>query len=114
MQEKKEINLEIGTRIKAEREKAGLTQERFSELIGLGTKSVSAFERGTVGISFSTLKKICHVLSVSSDSILFGTDQGTHNDVSELTARLERLSPEEYAIAREIIFKLLEAFSLKK
>lgn len=57
MQEKKQINVEIGARIKAEREKAGLTQERFSELIGLGTKSVSAFERGAVGISFVTLKK---------------------------------------------------------
>ena len=59
MQGKKQINVEIGARIKEEREKAGLTQERFSELIGLGTKSVSAFERGTVGISFNTLKKIC-------------------------------------------------------
>ena len=114
MQEKREINLEIGARIKAEREKAGLTQERFSELIGLGTKSVSAFERGTVGISFTTLKKICHVLSVSSDSILFGKCGESPNDVSELAARLERLSPEEYAIARDIIFKLLEAFSLQK
>ena len=66
MQEKKQINIEIGARIKEEREKAGLTQERFSELIGLGPKSVSAFERGTVGISFTTLKKICQVLSVSS------------------------------------------------
>lgn len=114
MQEKKEINVEIGARIKAEREKAGLTQERFSELIGLGTKSVSAFERGAVGISFVTLKKICQVLSVSSDAILFGKNSPSPNDASELTARLERLSPEEYAIAEEIIFKLLEAFSLKK
>ncbi len=114
MQEKKEINVEIGARIKAEREKAGLTQERFSELIGLGTKSVSAFERGAVGISFVTLKKICQVLSVSSDAILFGKNSHNQNDVSELAARLERLSPEEYVIAEEIIFKLLEAFSLQK
>lgn len=114
MQEKKEINIEIGARIKAEREKAGLTQERFSELIGLGTKSVSAFERGTVGISFVTLKKICQVLSVSSDSILFGSGCEAQNDVDELVSRLERLSPEEYAIAKDVIFKLLEAFSLGK
>ena len=36
LQERKEINVEIGQRIKEAREKAGLTQERFSELIGLG------------------------------------------------------------------------------
>ena len=88
MQEKKQINVEIGARIKEEREKAGLTQERFSELIGLGTKSVSAFERGTMGISFTTLKK--------------------------LSKRLERLSPRQYAIAKEIVLKLLEAFSLEE
>lgn len=110
MQEKKEINIEIGARIKSGREKAGLTQDRFSELIGMGPKSVSALERGTVGISLSTLKKICKILSVSSDAILFGPT--AKNDVSELTARLERLSPEQFVITQEIIYKLLEAFSL--
>ncbi len=109
MQERKEINVEIGNRIKAEREKAGLTQERFSELIGLGPKSVSALERGAVGISLTTLKNICTVLSISSDLILFG--RTGQNNASELTARLERLSPKQYEIAEEIFFKLLEAFA---
>lgn len=112
MQDKKQINVEIGARIKEEREKAGLTQEHFSELIGLGTKSVSAFERGTVGISFTTLKKICQVLSVSSDRILFGQRAQNENDLSDLVRRLERLSPKQYAITKEVVFKLLEAFSL--
>lgn len=114
MQDKKQINVEIGERIKTEREKAGLTQERFSELIGLGTKSVSAFERGTVGISFTTLKKICQVLSVSSDQILFGQREQDENDLSELMDRLARLSPKQYDITKEVIFKLLEAFSLEE
>lgn len=114
MQDKKQINIEIGARIKDEREKAGLTQEKFSELIGLGPKSVSAFERGTVGISFTTLKKICQVLSVSSDQILFGPREQKENDLSDLIQRLERLSPKQYAITREIVLKLLEAFSLEE
>ena len=84
MQERKEINIEIGQRIKEAREKAGLTQERFSELIGLGPKSVSALERGTVGISLTTLKKICLVLSISSDQILFGERE--KNELSQLAA----------------------------
>ncbi len=112
LQERKEINIEIGARIKAEREKAGLTQEKFSELIEMGSKSVSALERGTVGISLTTLKKICTVLSISSDTILFG--ESRTNDVSDLTARLERLTPEQYAIAKDILFKLLEAFALEQ
>ena len=114
MQDKKQINIEIGARIKDEREKAGLTQEKFSELIGLGPKSVSAFERGTVGISFTTLKKICQVLSVSSDQILFGPREQKENDLSDLIQRLERLSPKQYNITREINLKILEDFSLEE
>ena len=41
MKKKKPINVEIGTRIQQAREAAGLTQERFAELIGLGVKHVS-------------------------------------------------------------------------
>ena len=112
LQERKEINVEIGQRIKEAREKAGLTQERFSELIGLGPKSVSALERGTVGISITTLKRICSVLSIPSDQILFGRTE--KNDVSDLMVSLEQLSPVEYRIVKEIVLKLLEAFALKK
>lgn len=112
LQERKEINIEIGQRIKDARERAGLTQERFSELIGLGPKSVSALERGTVGISLTTLKKICCILSIPSDRILFGGLE--KNEVSDLTVCLEQLSPEEYKIVKEIVLKLLEAFALKK
>lgn len=38
MLNKKSLNVEIGSRIKEARESAGLTQERFAELIGMGTK----------------------------------------------------------------------------
>lgn len=46
MNQKKQINSIVGQNIKREREKAGYTQERFSELIGIGPKSLSAIERG--------------------------------------------------------------------
>lgn len=113
MKEKKQLNVEIGVRIKRAREKAGMTQERFSELIGMGTKSVSALERGTVGVSLSTLQRICRVLSVSSDDLLFD-DNMAGNDAQELTARLAHLSPKQFEIAREILNKLLEAFSVSE
>ena len=58
MQDRKDINILVGANIKRERERAGLTQETFSEMIGLGPKSVSAIERGTVGVSLATLKKM--------------------------------------------------------
>ena len=110
MKEKKPINVEIGTQIQRAREKAGLTQERFAELIGLGPKSVSAIERGTVGVSLSSMRKICQVLAVSSDTLLFGP--AAENDMKDLISRLERLSPEQFEIASDIFNKLIEAFAI--
>lgn len=111
MKEKKQINLDIGQRIKSEREAAGFTQEHLAEMIGLGVKHISAIERGVVGISLTTLQKICTVLAISCDDLIFGKEV-KKNDVQELTKRLERLSPEQYKIANEVFSSLLKAFSL--
>jgi transcriptional regulator with XRE-family HTH domain len=110
LKEKKDINIEIGNRIKKAREMAGLTQDRFAELIGMGTKNISAIERGAVGVSLSSIKKICLILSISSDDLLF--ESRTENDMSTLTSRLKRLPPEQFNIANDILNKLLEAFAI--
>ncbi|MBQ2739935.1 MAG: helix-turn-helix transcriptional regulator [Oscillibacter sp.] len=109
MKEKKPINIETGQRIKQVREAAGLTQEAFAEMLGLGVKHISAIECGAVGVSLNTIRKICQMLAVSSDAILLeNTDK---NDVSAMTARLERLSPKQYKIAEDVLNKLIEAFA---
>lgn len=110
LKEKKDINIEIGNRIKKTREMAGLTQDRFAELIGMGTKNISAIERGAVGVSLSSIKKICLVLSISSDDLLF--ENRAENDMSVLTSRLKCLPPEQFNIANDILNKLLEAFAI--
>ncbi len=38
MREKKDINIYIGNEIRIARERAGLTQEQFGEMVSLGTK----------------------------------------------------------------------------
>ena len=70
MKDKKELNVLVGINIKREREKAGFTQDQFSEMLGIGSKSLSAIERGVVGISLTTLLKVCDILSVSTNTIL--------------------------------------------
>ena len=111
MGEKKDIDILVGNNIKRERTKAGYTQEKFSELIGIGTKSLSAIERGIVGVSLTTLLRICKVLSVSSNAILF--EDTPKNEVQALTERLERLTPEQFAITNSIVNKVIEAFNLE-
>ena len=110
MTEKQELDILIGGNIKRERTKAGFTQETFSELIGIGTKSLSAIERGTVGVSLSTLLKICNVLSISSNSLLY--ENSHKNDVQAITERLEHLTPAQFEIANDILCKVLAAFAL--
>ena len=109
---KKELDALIGMNIKREREKVGLTQERFSEMIGCGPKNLSAVERGVVGISMSTLRRICQTLSISSDQILFGEME--KGDVQVLASRLENLSPRQLELVSEAIYKLMEAFALPR
>ena len=79
--------------------------------MGLEPKSISAIERGVVGISLETLKNICQTLNLSSDALLFGVDG--ENDPRALTAMLERLTPRQFAIAEDMLSKLLEAFETK-
>lgn len=112
MTEKQKIDILVGNNIKRERLKAGYTQEKFSELVGIGTKSLSAIERGTVGVSLTTLLKICKILSISSNSLLF--ESTPKNDIQAITERLERLNPEQFEIANEILCKVIEAFSTKQ
>ena len=109
MREKKEINVRIGNQIRIAREAAGLTQDRFAELVSLATKNVSDIERGVVGISIGSLIRICETLSISSDSILFGEEIG--NDAHSIADRLSNLPPEQFEIALDIINKLFEAFA---
>lgn len=109
MREKKAINIQIGNEIRIARERAGLTQEQFGEIVSLGTKNVSDIERGVAGITMSTLKRICEKLSISSDLIVFGDQE--KNDAAYLAERLERLPPEQFKAVKEFLDQALLFFA---
>ena len=77
MRVKKEINIQIGEQIKTAREQAKLTQEQLAERVDVSPQYISDLERGVVGISIPTLKRVCITLGVSSDQSLFGTTTKT-------------------------------------
>lgn len=116
MKPKKTINVEIGQRVKKYREAAGITQEVFSELIDLGEKHISAIECGSVGLSLSSLKQICTVLSIPADALLFEpSDEAEQEerkaDIQFLASRLSRLPPNKYRIVKNILNQILAALS---
>lgn len=112
MDGRKDLNVLVGANIKREREKAGFTQDQFSELLGIGSKSLSSIERGVVGVSLTTLLRICDVLHISANALLY--EQAQKNDADSITMQLQRLSPEQFQIASDVITNLIKAFSLDK
>lgn len=111
MKEQKPINVRIGRNIQRERIRAGLTQEKLSEMIDIASTSLSSMERGVMGVSLTTLEKICTMLSVPADALLFGRTQ--ENDTAYLAERLGQLTPEQFRIANAVLTSLLEAFHLE-
>lgn len=60
----------IGIRIKEERLKLNLSQEKLSEMINMSKEHMSHIECGTTKLSLPTLVKICNSLGISPDLIL--------------------------------------------
>ena len=111
MDGKKDLNVLVGANIKREREKAGFTQDQFSEKLGIGSKSLSSIERGVVGVSLTTLLRICELLHISSNVLLY--EQTRENDVDSIVLQLKRLSAEQFEIASDVMTNLMKAFSEK-
>jgi len=112
MDSRKDLNVLVGANIKREREKAGFTQEQFSELMGIGSKSLSSIERGVVGVSLSTLLRSCDILHVSANVLLY--EQTQKNDVDSIALQLKMLSAEQFEIVSDVMTNLFKAFSLKE
>ena len=106
------MNVLVGTNIKREREKAGFTQDQFSELLGIGSKSLSSIERGVVGVSLPTLLRSCEILHISANVLLY--EQTQKNDVDSISLQLKMLSAEQFEIASDVMTNLFKAFSLDK
>ena len=78
----------IGRRISCYREKRGLTQSEFSEILGVSESYISQVERGVTKISLPRLDEIATVLEVdiallASDKIVIG-DTVCNSEVLEL------------------------------
>lgn len=65
---------EIGARLKQARREKDLTQEKFSEMLGISQKHYSEVERGLAGLSVKHLIQISDILCISLDYLLKGTE----------------------------------------
>lgn len=106
MREKKDINIEIGGNIQVAREQAGYTQDTLSEMLGMTPNHLSAIERGASGISLEALQRLCRLLGVSADRIIFGTDE-PEAEALALARRISDIKPEYRQQVQELLSAIL-------
>lgn len=99
LQTKKPINIRVGVNIQKLREEHHYTQEELSEKIGVTPNHLSAIERGVSGISLELLEKLCQILSVTADHILFGRKPAEANG-EELLRLLQSINHGQTEIAK--------------
>ena len=73
----KNINIEVGKRIKKQRLDKGLTREQLAQLTGYSVHFVQEVERGRSGLSSESIRAFSSALKVSSDSLLFDSSPET-------------------------------------
>ena len=104
----------IGSRIKAAREKKGLTQETLSEMVDLSPMHMSVIERGVKPTKLDTFVRIANALGVSADELLQDVvDKSTESLSSELYEMIMGLPKKEQKKLLHIVKAYIEACNLE-
>ena len=91
-------------RIRKAREDAGYTRETFAELLDVSVSYMAEVERGRTGISVKMLIKICKVLGLSADYVLFGE---TRTDDELRVDRIRRIDERYLPLLDGVITEIL-------
>lgn len=95
---------DIGQRIRQKRIEKRLTQEKLSELIGIGPSHMSHIESGTTVPSFEVFVSILNVLDCSADEILCKEITTARPIVNSwLSELVEDCDPTEVKIISDIV-----------
>ncbi len=89
---KKDLNLQIGERVRCARKAVGFSRDELAEMLGISSLFLSYIECGQRGMSVSTLMNLCKILQVSSDYILFGNENEStsENEIAQAVKSIEK------------------------
>ena len=99
------------TRIRKAREDMGYTREKFAEKLDVSVSYLAELERGRTGISVKMLIKVCNVLGLSADYVLFGNERT--EDEMRLDA-IRRIDEKYLPLMDKVIEELLALDSAKE
>ena len=94
----KQVNLDIGNRIKYYREKAHLTQEELSAKVGYNSKSsIYMIEKGMVAVPYEKLTEIAKVLNVSEVTLRYGDNPSMVDIMLKESSVMDKETKPRYA-----------------
>lgn len=91
-------------RIRKARENMGYTREKFAEKLDVSVSYLAELERGRTGISVKMLVKVCGVLGLSADYILFGAERDAD---ALLLDKIHRLDSKYMPLLDKVLTELL-------
>lgn len=99
------------TRIRKARENMGYTREKFAEKLDVSVSYLAELERGRTGISVKMLVKVCNILGLSADYVLFGTER---DDDTLRADNIRRIDDKYLPLLDQVITELLSLTDLEK
>ena len=107
-----DLLVEMGQRLVARRKQLRLKQDEVAEMADLTTQTISTAETGKKALRPENIVKLCEVLDISADYLLF--DQISDRDISILSEKVSALTPEQYRHLEDIITSFIAAVSNKE
>ncbi len=102
--------MSIAQRLVSLRKQKGLTQQALADAIGLHITQIKRYEAGTSQPSLEALKKISQTLRVTTDSLIFESDELEPDEDLRLQFKAVSNMPDE---EQQIIKQLLEGMIIK-
>lgn len=97
----------IGLKIQKLRKQRNLTQETFSEMIGVEPSSLSKVENGAFFPSLSNFIKMCEVFEIEPNDLL---DVEYLKDDKELEKEMFEIIKKQSSERKQLLYKLIKTF----
>ena len=107
----KDTNIAIGERVRRARTETGFSREQLAEMLEISALFLGYIECGQRGMSITTLQKLCRVLNVSADYILFGRKEIPYIR-EQLCTAIEDMDEKYYPLALDTICHLKKTIAV--
>ena len=102
----------LGQRIREQREKQNLKQEKFAEMVSISNVHLSEIERGKKTPSMEAFIRIVNALDTPADYLLrYETKTASHVILNEITEKMKDLPPEQIEFINDLFNVALKNFS---